>query len=107
MNQYVQDIRYQREKLVVLEYATVIGSATKTCQELGIPRSTFYDWKKPMTRKVKTDFYEENLLLKLIPENLKNPSLIRLYIYEILINSVLKELSTILSGPVISSFWIQ
>jgi transposase InsO family protein len=46
MNQEVKEILNQRKKLVVLEYAKAIKSATKTCKELCIPRSTFYDWKK-------------------------------------------------------------
>jgi hypothetical protein len=44
MNQEVKDIFNQRRKIFILEYAKAIGSATKTCKEFNIPRSSFYDY---------------------------------------------------------------
>jgi transposase len=46
MNQEVKDILNQRRKLVTLEYAKVLGNARKACKELGIHRSSYYEWRK-------------------------------------------------------------
>jgi len=44
MHQEAKDELRLRLKLTVLEYAKYLG-ATKACQEFGVPRSTFYNWK--------------------------------------------------------------
>jgi transposase-like protein len=33
-------------KRMVLEYAKGIGNAAEACREFGVPKSTFYEWKK-------------------------------------------------------------
>ncbi len=40
-------------KWTVLEYARKIGSVKKTCRELEVPRSTFYEWKKAYDKEGK------------------------------------------------------
>ena len=46
MNKEVEDYLRVQRKLVVLEYAKVFGSNLEAYKACGIPRSTFYDWKK-------------------------------------------------------------
>jgi transposase InsO family protein len=38
-------------KLTTLEYAWAIESCSATCRELGVPRSTFYRWKKAFAER--------------------------------------------------------
>jgi hypothetical protein len=46
MNKEVEDYLKVQRKLVVLEYARVFGSNLEAYTAYGVPRSTFYDWKK-------------------------------------------------------------
>ena len=46
MNKEVKEELRIRFKLVVLEYAMLIGNAAKACREFEVNRSTFYKWKK-------------------------------------------------------------
>ena len=66
MNQEVKDILNQRRKLLVLEFAKAIGSATKACQEFDIPRSSFYDWKKAYDQEGKAGLLRKKPIPKLI-----------------------------------------
>ncbi len=43
MQKEVKKVLRIRFNLAVLEYAREIGSATKACRKLEVPRSTFYD----------------------------------------------------------------
>ena len=56
MQKEVREILRIRFKLVVLEFAREIGSATKACREFEVPRSTFYDWKKAFDKEGKGIF---------------------------------------------------
>jgi len=53
MQKEVREALQIRFKLVVLEYAREIGSATKACREFEVSRSTFYDWKKAFDKEGK------------------------------------------------------
>ena len=53
MQKEVREVLRTRFKLVVLEYAREIGSATKACREFEVPRSTFYEWKKAFDKEGK------------------------------------------------------
>jgi len=46
MHKEVKSYLKLRKKILVLEYARIFGSNKKAYQALGIPKSTFYDWKK-------------------------------------------------------------
>ncbi len=43
LTQAERDIRLKR---AVLEHAEKSGNTSKTCRYFGVPRSTFYEWKK-------------------------------------------------------------
>ena len=68
MNKEVIDILNQRRKLFILEYAKALGSVTKACQEFGIPRSSFYDWKKAYDKEGQSGLLKKNPLPDLTPE---------------------------------------
>ena len=51
MNKEVEEYLRLQRKIVVLEYARVFGSNLEAYKACGIPRSTFYDWKKYMKKK--------------------------------------------------------
>lgn len=53
MQKEVKEALRIRFKLAVLESAREIGSATKACCELEVPRSTFYDWEKAFDKEEK------------------------------------------------------
>lgn len=40
-----------KRKLIVLEYARVFGSNLEAYKACGVPKSTFYDWKKVLPTK--------------------------------------------------------
>jgi transposase InsO family protein len=80
MNQEVKDILNQRRKLMVLEYANTIGSVTKTCQDLGVASSSFYEWKKVFEREGKAGLLRKKPIPKSHPKKLK-PSVIDKIIY--------------------------
>lgn len=46
MNKEVEEYLRLQRKIVVLEYARVFGSNLEAYKACGIPKSTFYDWKK-------------------------------------------------------------
>ena len=46
MHKEVKSYLKLRKKLLVLEYARVFGSNLKAYKALGIPKSTFYEWKR-------------------------------------------------------------
>jgi len=71
MNQEVKDILSQRRKLMVLEFAKAIGSATKASQEFGVPRSSFYDWKKAYEKEGKAGLLRKKPIARSHPRKLK------------------------------------
>lgn len=46
MNQEVKDELALRRKLLVLKFIDAKSNVSKECKEFGIPRSSFYEWKK-------------------------------------------------------------
>ena len=46
MHKEVEKYLSLKRKLIVLEYARVFGSNPEAYKACGIPKSTFYDWKK-------------------------------------------------------------
>jgi len=46
MQKEVEKYLRLKRKLIVLEYARVFGSNLEAYKACGIPKSTFYDWKK-------------------------------------------------------------
>ena len=56
---------------MVLEFAMAIGSTTKTCQEFGIPRSSFYDWKKAYDQVGKAGLLRKRPVARSHPRKLK------------------------------------
>ena len=48
MNSEVRDILAARRKLMILEYAAATGKVSEACRDFGIPRSSFYRWKKTL-----------------------------------------------------------
>ena len=46
MHKEVEKYLSLKRKLIVLEYARVFGSNLEAYKACGIPKSTFYDWKK-------------------------------------------------------------
>jgi len=46
MHKEVEKYLRVKRKLIVLEYARVFGSNLEAYKAYGIPKSTFYDWKK-------------------------------------------------------------
>jgi len=71
MNKEVEDILNQRRKLMILEYAKAIGSVTQTCQDLGIARSSFYEWKNAFKREGKAGLLRKKPILKSHPKKLR------------------------------------
>lgn len=49
MNSEVRDILAARRKVMILEYAAAIGKVSEACRDFGIPRSSFYRWKKTVS----------------------------------------------------------
>jgi len=56
-----------RFKFVVLDYAKHVG-VTKACKEFEVPRSSFYNWKKNMMKKVLQVYTQRNLSPKTVLE---------------------------------------
>jgi transposase InsO family protein len=48
MNSEVRDILAARRKLMILEYVAATGKVSEACHDFGIPRSSFYRWKKTL-----------------------------------------------------------
>jgi len=71
MNKEVEDILNQRRKLMILEYAKAIGSVTQTCQDLGIARSSFYEWKNAFKREGKAGLLRKKPIPKSHPKKLR------------------------------------
>jgi transposase InsO family protein len=71
MNQEVNDILNQRKKLFILEYAKIIGNARKACEDFGIPRSSFYDWKKAFGKEGEAGLLRKKPVAKSHPRKLK------------------------------------
>ena len=46
MNKEAREYLAAHRKWVILEYAKGIGNNKKACREFGVPKSTFYEWKK-------------------------------------------------------------
>ena len=46
MNKEARDYLVAHRKYVILEFAKAIGNNLKACREFGVPKSTFYEWKK-------------------------------------------------------------
>jgi len=46
MHKEVREYLDLRRKLVTIEYAAACGNVAKACREFGVPRSSFYRWKK-------------------------------------------------------------
>jgi len=46
MNTEVKDALAAHRKWVILEFAKGVGNNAKACREFGVPKSTFYEWKK-------------------------------------------------------------
>ncbi len=46
MNKEARDHLAAHRKYVILEYAKAIGNNLETCRDFGVPKSTFYEWKK-------------------------------------------------------------
>lgn len=71
MNKEVEDILNQRRKLLILKYAKVIGSVSQTCQDLGIARSSFYEWMKAFDREGEAGLLRKKPIPKSHPKKLK------------------------------------
>ena len=71
MNKEVEDILNQRRKLMILKYAKVIGSVSQTCQDLGIARSSFYEWMKAFDREGEAGLLRKKPIPKSHPKKLK------------------------------------
>ena len=71
MNKEVEDILNQRRKLMILEYAKAIDSVTQTCQDLGIARSSFYEWKNAFEREGKAGLLRKKPIPKNHPRKIK------------------------------------
>ena len=70
MQKEVKEALRIRFKLAVLEYAREIGSATKACRELEVPRSTFYDWKKAFDKEGKAGLVRKKPVARNHPRKL-------------------------------------
>src|SRR5210317_1687190 len=46
MNQDIKDELNLRRKLLILKFIDSKSNVSKECKEFGIPRSSFYEWKK-------------------------------------------------------------
>jgi transposase-like protein len=46
MNREVRDALAVRRRAIILEYAQGIGNIKAACRDFGVPRSSFYRWKK-------------------------------------------------------------
>ncbi len=46
MNQDIKDELNLRRKLLILKFIDSKSNVSKKCKEFGIPRSSFYEWKK-------------------------------------------------------------
>ena len=70
MQKEVKEALRIRFKLAVLEYARELGSATKVCRELEVPRSTFYDWKKAFDKEGKAGLVRKKPVARNHPRKL-------------------------------------
>lgn len=46
-----QDIMAARRKSIVLECARKVGSVSKACREIRVPRASFYRWRAAFARE--------------------------------------------------------
>lgn len=51
MNNEVRDALAARRKYQILEYAQAIGNVKEACRDFGVPRSSFYRWKKAYSKE--------------------------------------------------------
>ena len=49
MSSEARDILAARRKLMILEYAAATGKVSEACRDFGVPRSSFYRWKKTLS----------------------------------------------------------
>ncbi|MEQ8671884.1 MAG: IS481 family transposase [Aggregatilineales bacterium] len=66
MHQEAKDELRLRLKLTVLEYAKYFG-ATNACQEFGVPRSSFYEWKKKYAQEGRAGLVRKKPVAKNYP----------------------------------------
>ena len=65
MHKEVEKYLRVKRKLIVLEYARVFGSNLEAYKACGIPKSTFYDWKKAF-EEINLRIQEPNLYAALV-----------------------------------------
>ena len=70
MNKEVEDILNQRRKLMIFEYAKSIGRVSQTCQDLGIARSSFYEWRNAFEREGKAGLLRKKPIPKSHPKKI-------------------------------------
>ena len=59
-----------KRKLIVLEYARVFGSNLEAYKACGIPKSTFYDWKKAFEEEGEKSLFYKKPIAKSHPGSL-------------------------------------
>ena len=52
MTREVRNALVAQRKFAILEYAQGIGNVQQVCLDLGVPRSSFYRWKKAYSAEV-------------------------------------------------------
>jgi len=67
MTREVREALDTHRKFVVLEFAKGIGNAKQACLEFGVPRSTFYRWKKAYTKDGKAGLLRKKPIAKSHP----------------------------------------
>jgi transposase InsO family protein len=66
----VRDAFRVRYKWTVLEYAKVCRTVAKAYREIGVPKSTFYDWKKAYDKEGKANLVRKKPIVKNHPRSL-------------------------------------
>jgi len=62
MHKEVEKYLRLKRKLIVLEYAHVFGSNLEAYKAFGIPKSTFYDWKRAFEEEGEEGLFGEWIL---------------------------------------------
>ncbi len=70
MNKEAREHLAALRKWVILEYAKAIGNNLETCREFGVPKSSFYEWKKAYAEGGKAGLLRKKPIAKSHPNQI-------------------------------------
>ncbi len=70
MNKEAREHLAAHRKWVILEYAKAIGNNLEACREFGVPKSSFYEWKKSYAEGGKAGLLRKKPIAKSHPNQI-------------------------------------